>query len=203
MQNWILDAIRSLGAPGLALLMFLENVFPPLPSEFIMPLAGYLSAQQAFNFWLAVVAGTVGSVAGAFVWYLVGRSVTEERLCGWVQAHGVWLAMRPRDVVTARTFFERHGAASVFFGRLFPLVRTLISVPAGFSRMPVVTFLIYSTLGTFIWTGALASAGRLLGQNFPQVGEYLGVATWIIIAGAALAYVVRVSNLLRERRAAS
>jgi membrane protein DedA with SNARE-associated domain len=201
MQNWIVDIIRSLGAPGIALLMLLENVFPPLPSEFIMPLAGYLSIRsEPFGFWTAVAAGTVGSGAGAFLWYGLGRTVSEARLCGWIETHGVWLAMRPSDLDKARAFFERHGSASVFVGRLVPVVRTLVSVPAGFSQMPAAPFLMYTTLGTFIWTAALAWSGRLLGRQFPQVGAYLGVVAWFVVGAAVLLYVVRVWQLRHARR---
>ncbi len=197
MQEWILDIIQSLGVLGIALLMLLENIFPPLPSEFIMPLAGYLSARGAMSFTGAIAAGAVGSLLGTFVWYIVGRRVGEERLAAWIEAHGVWLGLRREDIEKAQRFFERHGEGAVFFGRLLPVVRTLISVPAGFSRMAVGSFLLYSAVGTALWTGALAYAGRFLGRNFPQIQQYLGIITWIILGGAVLWYVVRVIRLKR------
>ena len=141
MQDWVVDVVRQMGPLGVALLMFLENVFPPLPSEVIMPLAGYLSARGQAPFWVMVAAGSAGSLAGAALWYAVGRAVTHDRLCAWVQAHGTWLAMTPADVDRAAEWFARHGRWSVFFGRLVPVVRTLISVPAGFTRMPAAPFL--------------------------------------------------------------
>lgn len=196
MRDWIIEAIRSLGVLGIAVLMLLENIFPPLPSEFIMPLAGYLSAHEGFSFWGAVLAGASGSVLGAFFWYLIGRGVGEERLRRWVEAHGVWFAMRPQDVERARRFFEKHGEVSVLFGRLLPVVRTLISVPAGISRMAMAPFLLYSLAGTSIWTAGLAYAGRLLGQRFPLVDEYLGVIAWIIVGGAVVLYLARVSRMV-------
>jgi membrane protein DedA with SNARE-associated domain len=200
MQAWIIQAIRSMGVFGVGLLMFLENVFPPLPSEVIMPLAGYLSSTGAMSFWGAVAAGTVGSLAGASLWYAVGRRVTEEQLCRWVERHGAWLAMEPRDVHRAREFFERHGRSGVLFGRLLPVARTLISVPAGFARMPPAPFLLYSAAGTFVWTLALAWAGRILGTLFGEVDRYLGYLTWAVLVVGTGWYAYRVVKLKRAQR---
>ena len=200
MESWIIGAMRSMGVFGVGLLMFLENVFPPIPSEVVMPLAGYLSTQGGMSFFGAIAAGTVGSLAGAALWYAVGLRVTEERLCGWVERHGVWLAMDPEDVHRARAFFERHGRSGVLLGRLLPVVRTLISVPAGFARMPLVPFLLYSAAGTLAWTAALAWAGRALGRMFGEVDRYLGYLTWAVIALAAVTYVYRVIKLKRRAR---
>lgn len=200
MESWIIGAIRSMGVFGVGLLMFLENVFPPIPSEVVMPLAGYLASQGGMSFAGAIAAGTIGSLAGALVWYWVGRRVTEDRLCGWVERHGVWLAMDPQDVHRAREFFERHGRSGVLVGRLLPVVRTLISVPAGFARMPLLPFLLYSAAGTLAWTAALAWAGRALGSLFGEVDRYLGYLTWAVIALAAVAYVYRVVKLKRRAR---
>ncbi|HEX2187723.1 MAG TPA: DedA family protein [Longimicrobiaceae bacterium] len=197
MDGWIIEAIRSLGVPGVGLLMFLENVFPPLPSEVVMPLAGYLSARGGMSIWAVVAAGSAGSLAGAALWYAVGRTVSEERLLGWVERHGAWLAMTPEDVGRARRFFQDHGGVSVLVGRLLPVVRTLISVPAGFSRMPLVPFLLYSAVGTVLWTGLLAWVGRFFATWLPQVERYLGVATWVVIGAALAWYVHRVVGLKR------
>ena len=188
-----------MGSLGVGLLMLLENVFPPLPSELIMPLAGYLAAQGRMSFAAAVAAGIAGSVLGALFWYWVGRSVGEERLRRWVERHGEWLAMRPGDVDRARAFFVRHGSTGVFLGRLVPVVRTLISVPAGIVRMNLVVFLFFTALGTAIWTGLLAYAGRLLGARFPQIEAYLGPVTWVVLGAMLLWYFARVAMLKRER----
>jgi membrane protein DedA with SNARE-associated domain len=203
MQDWVVDVVRQLGPLGVALLMFLENLFPPLPSEVIMPLAGYLSASGQAPFWVMVAAGSAGSLAGAAVWYGVGRAVTHDRLLRWVQAHGTWLAMTPADVDRATDWFARHGRGSVFFGRLVPVVRTLISVPAGFTRMPAAPFLALSALGTVLWTFVLAYAGRLLGSQFRQVEQWIGPVSSGIVILAAVAYVYRVARILMARRRAS
>lgn len=201
MQDWVVDVVRQLGPLGVALLMFLENLFPPLPSEIIMPLAGYLSARGQAPFWVMVAAGSAGSLAGAWVWYAVGRALTPERLTAWVHAHGTWLAMVPQDVDRARDWFTRHGRWSVFFGRLVPVVRTLISVPAGFTRMRPLPFLALSALGTGIWTFLLAYAGRLLGSRFQQVEQWIGPASSTIVMLAVAWYFYRVARIILARRA--
>lgn len=202
MDNWVLDVVRGMGPWGVALLMFLENVFPPLPSEVIMPLAGYLSARGEAPFWAMSLAGTAGSLLGAYFWYRVGRAVSPERMTAWVDRHGTWLAMTPDDVHHAHDWFARHGRSSVLFGRLVPLVRTLISVPAGFTRMPPGQFLALSALGTGVWTFALAYAGRLLGSQFKQVEQWLGPVSSGIVILAVLYYFYRVYRIHQQHRRA-
>lgn len=200
MENWVVDVVRGLGPLGVALLMFLENLFPPLPSEVIMPLAGYLAARGEAPFWAMAIAGTLGSLAGAGFWYGVGRAVSLDRLTRWVERHGTWLAMAPEDVTHATEWFARHGRASVFLGRLVPLVRTLISVPAGFTRMPLAQFLALSTLGTGLWTFALAYAGLLLGNRFKEVEQWMGPVSSGVVFAAVLSYFYRVFRIIQRRR---
>jgi membrane protein DedA with SNARE-associated domain len=192
MLDWIVGLVRGMGAPGVGLLMFLENVFPPIPSEVIMPLAGFVAAQGGLNFWAAVAAGALGSLAGAAGWYWVGRAVGERRLRAWVDRHGRWLTLSCEDVDTAKRWFERHGGVAVFGGRLVPGVRTLISVPAGFAAMPLVPFLLYSAAGTALWTLALAVAGRALGTQYDRVSQLLEPAGMVVLGVIAAAYLVRV-----------
>lgn len=195
MQNWIVDVVREMGPLGVGLLMFLENVFPPIPSELIMPLAGYLSMQGQMAFGPVVAAGVAGSLAGALFWYRVGRTVTYDRLCDWVEAHGVWLAMTPEDIDRAVDWFDKHGRLGVFFGRLLPVVRTLISVPAGFSRMRLPPFLLLTSLGTALWTGALAYMGRLLGKQFHKAEQFIGPVSWVVVGVLVVWYLFRVVQI--------
>lgn len=198
MRDWIVNAIQTTGAWGVGLLMFVENVFPPIPSELIMPLAGFLASQDRMNFWVAVAAGSLGSLLGAWFWYEAGRRAGNSRIRSWLDRHGVWLTLCPQDIDKACAFFERHGRASVFFGRLVPVVRTLVSVPAGFAGMGLGQFLLYSAAGTVIWTALLAFGGRWLGANFPVIGDYVGILTWLVIGVALVWYVVRVIRLRRQ-----
>lgn len=200
MQDWVVNVVSELGVLGIALLMFAENLFPPLPSEIIMPLAGYLSTRGEMNVWAAILAGSAGSLAGALFWYWIGLRLTHGRLLRWVERHGIWIATSPADLEYAVKWFAGHGRYSVLLGRLMPVVRTLISVPAGFARMPAWQFLGLSAVGTVVWTAALTYAGVVLGQQFAGVDRYIGPVTWVIIGAAVVAYLWRVAHLLRARR---
>lgn len=191
-----MDAVRTLGPFGVGLLMLLENLFPPIPSELIMPLAGYLSARDEVNLPLALAAGTIGSLAGASFWYAIGRRVSRQKVLDWVDANGRWLTICSPDVERAERFFQRHGKSSVLLGRLVPVVRTLISLPAGLSRMPAVPFVVFTAVGSAVWTTALGFAGVFLGRQFPAVDRYVGWVSWAIIVGALVWYVFR---LVRPR----
>jgi membrane protein DedA with SNARE-associated domain len=182
---------------GIGLLMFAENLFPPLPSEVIMPLAGYLSSQEELSLWAAVLAGTLGSLAGAVVWYWMGRRLSPEQVRAGVEKQGAWAAVTTRDVDRAVAWFHGHGRFSVLLGRLVPVVRTLISLPAGFSRMPTLGFLLLSAVGTFLWTALLGYGGRLLGQRFEAIDTVIGPVSWIVVGLAVVGYLVRVARLRR------
>ena len=182
MFEWITSVIARLGYFGVATLTFLENLFPPIPSELVIPLAGFVAAQGGLRLSLVIVMGSVGSLAGALVWYGIGKRVGEQRLRTWVARHGRWLTLSAQDVDRAQDWFRRHGAAAVFFGRLMPGVRTFVSLPAGFSSMPLGGFLLYSALGTAMWTAALAYAGVMLQANFTLVGDYIDVVTNALLA---------------------
>lgn len=190
MAEWIKGFMESLGYLGIALLMFLENIFPPIPSELIMPLAGFTSAQGDLTFIGVVLAGTLGSVIGALPLYYLGRVVGEERLKQWADRYGKWLTVSGKEIERADQWFERHGHKAVFFGRLVPGVRSLISIPAGISGMNVLQFLLYSAAGALIWTAVLAYLGRLLGQNYERVNEYLGPITYVVLGGLLIAGII-------------
>ena len=199
-DSWITDLLGRTGYLGVALLMIAENVFPPIPSELIMPFAGFTAARGALSLPLVVLAGTVGSVVGTLPWYLAGRRLGRDRLRRWAGRHGRWLTLRPRDVDSAQAWFDRHCAKSVVVGRLVPAVRTLVSVPAGITRMPLARFLVYSTLGSLVWTGALAVAGHALGAEYARVAGYLGPVTNAILGAIALVYLVRVARWSPDER---
>ena len=183
MFDWIVKTIRSLGYVGVTSLTFLENLFPPIPSELVIPLAGFVAASDTLNIWGVIVAATIGSLAGALLWYEIGRRVGERRVRQWVERSGKWITLSVKDVDRAQEWFKRHGGAAVFFGRLVPGVRTFISLPAGFAGMPRTPFLLYSAGGTALWTAALAYSGVVLKANFTVVGDYIGIATNVLLAG--------------------
>jgi membrane protein DedA with SNARE-associated domain len=200
MFDWITRVIGRLGYFGVALLTFLENLFPPIPSELVIPLAGFVAAQGDLRLGLVIATGTAGSLAGAAAWYAVGRRVGEPRLRAWVDRHGKWLTLSGKDLDRAQHWFQRHGAAAVFFGRLMPGVRTFVSLPAGFTEMPLAPFLLYSALGTAIWTAALAYAGVVLRANFTLVGDYINIVTNVLLAILVLMLVRRYIQCWTESR---
>jgi membrane protein DedA with SNARE-associated domain/uncharacterized membrane protein YkvA (DUF1232 family) len=173
-------------------LMFAENIFPPIPSELIMPLAGYVAAQGHLDPYLAVLAGAFGSVLGALPWYYAGVRLGRERVCALAARHGRWLTVNEKDVGKAIDWFERRGRLAVLLGRCVPAVRTLISVPAGIARMPLMPFLLYSTIGTLVWTTALLVAGYMLGSQYRTVGQYVDMASKVILGLVVVLYVWRV-----------
>jgi membrane protein DedA with SNARE-associated domain len=192
MVNWVMKMMYSAGAPAIALLMFIENVFPPIPSELIMPLAGYMVAQGKLSLLGIIVAGTIGSVLGALPLYYLGRKVGEKRLKELADRHGRWVTVSGCEIDKAKHWFDRHGGAAVFFCRLVPGVRSLISIPAGIAKMNLAAFLAYTTIGSAIWTGLLAWLGYILGSRFRQVEEYLDPASYVVLGGLVVAYVWRV-----------
>jgi membrane protein DedA with SNARE-associated domain len=184
MTEWIINTMTSLGYVGIGLLMFLENLFPPIPSELIMPLAGFTIAQGKLNFFLAVLAGVVGTMLGALPWYYAGKLVGEQRLRRLVNRYGKWLTLSSKDLDKANAWFRRHGAKTVLFCRLVPGVRTLISLPAGINQMSIALFLLYSTIGTTLWVTLLTALGYFLGNNYELVEVYLAPSEQNRLAGS-------------------
>lgn len=180
--------MESLGYLGIGLLMFLENLFPPIPSELIMPLAGFTVAKGNMQMVPAIAAGVIGTVIGAFPWYYAGMFLGEKRLMDLADKYGKWLTISSRDIEKAIAWFNQYGGRAVFICRLVPGVRTLISLPAGISRMNFGMFLLYSTLGTIIWTSLLTYAGFLLGDNYDLVDEYLGPVSKIVLLTLVVAF---------------
>ena len=198
MFDWITGLVGSAGYVGIALLMFVENVFPPIPSEVIMPLAGFAAAGGEIGIVGAIAAGFVGSLAGAVLWYYVGRWVGCERLERWAARHGRWLTLTPGEVRQAQDWFGRHGGKAVLVGRLVPAVRTLISVPAGISGMSMPRFLAYSGIGTLAWTALLAVAGYLLGSEYRQVASWMNPVSNVVAVALVAWYLYRVATFRRK-----
>lgn len=198
MLDWIGGLVEDSGYLGIAALMFAENVFPPIPSELIMPLAGFAAARGELDVFLAVAAGSAGSLAGACFWYAVGRWLGADRLKRWAGRHGRWLTLTPGDVDTSCRWFNRHGGKAVFIGRLVPAVRTLVSVPAGIAGMSLGRFLAWSTLGTVLWTGFLAGLGWLLGDQYRQVTDWVNPVSNVVVGLLLLGYLYRVATFRRR-----
>jgi membrane protein DedA with SNARE-associated domain len=174
MVNAASEISPALAYVAIATAMLLENLFPPLPSELIMPLGGFLVQQGKLELVPVLFAGLLGSVIGASFWYGVGRWIDEDRLQGWLLYRGRWLGLPPSLLPRSRRWFDRHGVMVVFWGRLIPGIRPFVSLPAGFELMPAFTFLLWTTAGTGLWVLALTLAGLVLGSAFAQVNTLLG-----------------------------
>lgn len=201
MFDWITSFIEATGLAGIALMMLAENVFPPIPSEIIMPLAGFSSASGEMNVFLAVAAGMTGSLAGAVFWYWIGLRIGAQRLKRWSDRHGRWLTLSPEEIDRSCQWFNAYGGWAVLIGRLIPGVRTFISVPAGVAGMRFLPFLAYSAIGTLVWTALLAAAGYLLESRYEQVSHWLGPVSTIVIAGIVAWYLYRVATFKPRRTA--
>src|SRR5688500_4336712 len=183
MLDFIQNFINSVGYIGITILMIVENIFPPVPSEVIMPFAGFTVREGKLTLAGVTIAGTLGSVLGALPLYYLGHKMGKERLEKWAEKHGHWLGLTPDHIDRADQWLDKYGVLAVLIGRLVPGVRSVISVPAGFSGMNIIVFLICTAVGSAIWSGALAYAGYLLGQNYETVGKYLDPLSYVIIGG--------------------
>ncbi|CAC5344208.1 MULTISPECIES: DedA family protein [Planktothrix] len=188
MVEWITNTMSSLGYLGIGLLMFLENLFPPIPSELIMPLAGFTVSRGEMQFFPAVLAGVVGTILGAFPWYYAGKFFGEERLRDLADKYGKWITVTGKDIDKANNWFTRYGGMAVFLCRLVPGVRTLISLPAGLNHMPLTPFIIYSTIGTTLWVTFLTGAGYLLGDHYDLVEEYISPISKIALLSLVIGF---------------
>ena len=164
----------------ICLAMFLENIIPPIPSEIIMPLGGFFVYQQKLNFYILVFWGLFGTILGSLPWYYLGRLVNEKRLSNFLDKKGKYLGISSNDLSKSKRWFDKYGASLVFWGRLVPGIRTLISVPAGIELMPLSKFLIWTSFGSFIWVALLTYAGYLFGENYLIIETYLDQIKYVV-----------------------
>ena len=165
---------------AICLAMFLENIIPPIPSEVIMPLGGFFVYQQKLNFFVLVFWGLLGTILGSLPWYYLGRLVNEKRISNFLDKKGKYLGITSNDLTKSKRWFEKYGVSLVFWGRLVPGIRTLISVPAGVELMPIGKFLIWTTLGSLIWVALLTYAGYFFGENYQIVESHIDQIKYFI-----------------------
>lgn len=199
--GYVTGLVERLGGPGAGLAVALENLFPPIPSEVILPLAGFVAGQGRMSVVSAIFWTTLGSLLGALALYYIGAALGRERIRAIVERLPL---VKLSDVDRTEEWFLRHGVKAVFFGRMIPIFRSLISIPAGVERMPVLTFAVYTTLGSLIWNTTFVMAGYLLGDNWHLVEGYVGVLQNVVILAsvAAVGWFV-VSRVIRARRGAA
>lgn len=173
--EWAVSVVGSMGHVGVALLVALENLFPPIPSEVVLPLAGFVAARGEASVGATVLAATVGSMAGAYALYGLSAAIGPTRLELLVERHGRWFGLGAADLDRAVAWFDRRARSVVLISRCVPLMRSLISIPAGFRRMPLVPFSVYTFVGSLVWNAALVGAGYLLGENWERAGQPVDV----------------------------
>ena len=203
MFEFITGFLEKSGYLGVFALMALENIFPPIPSEMIMPFAGFVVARGDLNLVGVLLAGTAGSVAGALPWYYAAKVYGCERLKRLAERRARWLTIDAGDIDKALEAFRRHGRKTVLFGRLIPAVRTLISVPAGLANMSLGRFLLYSSIGSLAWTGLLMAAGFLLEDKYAEVGKYVDPVSKTIFGALLAWYLYRVATYRAPAKAGS
>jgi membrane protein DedA with SNARE-associated domain len=199
LTGWIAGVIDSLGELGVGLLVALENLVPPVPSELVLTMAGYLASDGRMNVVFVVIAATIGSVAGALVLYWLGRVVGEERLRRWLDRIPL---VDADDLDKADRWFERHAWSAVLFGRMVPVVRSLVSIPAGANHMPVGRFLAFTAIGSGVWNSLFVGAGFALGTRWEQVDRYARWFDYAILAFFVVAITWWVVKKVRKRRSA-
>ncbi len=198
--DWAVDLMDAIGGPGAGIAIGIENLFPPIPSEVILPLAGFAAARGSMTLVEAIAWTTAGSVVGALVLYWISLAVGMDRLTRIVDRLPL---ISVDDLRKGEEWFTRHGTKAVFFGRMVPLVRSAISVPAGVSRMPLGTFVLYTVLGSGIWNSIFILAGYFLGENWSQVERYSSVLQYVVIVVAVVLVGLYVRRTLAARRAAA
>lgn len=201
LTNWVTDVVESLGYVGVALLVAIENLFPPIPSEVVLSLAGFVAGRG--DAWAPgmVIAATVGSMVGAWVLYGAAAAIGPVRLRRFVVRYGRWFRITEADLDRSESWFDRRSNLAVLICRCIPLVRSLISIPAGFRRMPLIPFTIYTLIGSMVWNTALVSAGFVLGDRWEEVEQYtdyLQIAAIVVIVALVAWFVWR--RFLRRPR---
>ena len=197
--DWAADFIDSIGLIGVALLVALENVFPPIPSELVLLLTGFNVSESRFGFVGAVLAATAGSVVGAYFLYGIGRLLSEERLERFLATVGKVVGLKRKDVHKGFVWFERHGTAVVLFGRLIPVVRSVVSIPAGAEKMPLGRFTLLTAAGSLVWNIVWVAIGWGLGDQWEKAGTWGDVLQYGVVALIAIGLVVLVVRARRER----
>ena len=206
LATWVQDVINQFGYFGVALLVIIENVFPPIPSEIVLPFAGFVAqqgssaAQSDTSVIGMMIAATIGSVVGALILYFVSAAIGPDRLRAFVEKFGKWFGVKSSDLVRAEAWFDRRSSLAVLVGRCVPLIRSIVSIPAGFRRMKLSSFVVLTAIGSAVWNIALIGAGAVLKDQWDVVGDYVGVFQWVVIL-AIVVFVVRfVISLVKRRR---
>lgn len=203
LRGSVTETVETFGYLAVALLVALESVFPPIPSEVVLPVGGFVAGRGDASLLGMIAAATVGSVVGAWVLYGVSAAIGPVRLHAFVARHGRWFGLKPQHLTRAETWFAHRRDAAVLIGRCVPLIRSIVSIPAGFQRMPFLRFTVLSAAGSLVWNTALIGAGAVLGERWHRVGDVMGLVqgALLLLAGAGAAWLLW-QKVLRPRLAA-
>jgi membrane protein DedA with SNARE-associated domain len=200
MIDWVTGIVGSAGWPGVLALMFLENLFPPIPSEVIMPLAGFAVARGQMSMAAALIAGVVGTLLGNVFWYELSRMIGADRIRPLVGRYGRWFAVGEDDLRKAEATLEKYGPVALSFGRLLPGIRTVISIPAGLIRIPRHVFYLWTALGSGVWITFLTLAGYYMEDRYDQIEHWLEPLAYVVVGGFIATYLWHIwSTRVRKR----
>lgn len=199
LTDWVIDAMETLGYLGFMIILIIERVFPPIPSELVLPLAGFLASQDRFSFITLMLVGAVGATAGSYILYGLGRCLGERRARRLIQRVGGWLLLKEEDFDRSQAWFDRYGGSAVLTGQCVPGVRSLVAVPAGITRMPLLRFGLYTAAGSSVWNGALIGLGWTLGSQWHLVQDYTEILQYVVLAAIVAAIAIFLLRRLRER----
>jgi len=200
MENWIIEVMNTYGYIGIFLLIALENIFPPIPSEVILTFGGFMTTTTNLSVFWVIIVSTIGSVAGAIILYGIGVLLNVDRLERIVDKWGHILRITSKDIKKADDWFHRFGVWTIFFGRLVPLIRSLISIPAGMSRMNMGIFLLFTTIGTLIWNTILVSVGAAVGASWSDIVGYMDIYSNVVYLMLAVLIVLFLVVYIKNKR---
>ncbi|MFB1050126.1 DedA family protein [Paraliobacillus sp. JSM ZJ581] len=200
MQDWLLEIMNNYGYIGIIFLIAVENIFPPIPSEVILTFGGFLTTTTSLTMFGVVIASTLGSVFGAVVLYVVGASISTATLKKFVAKRGHYLRLEQNDVDRAIHWFNKYGAWSVFICRFIPLIRSLISVPAGLAKMRFIPFLLLTTIGTLLWNTVLVGLGAYVGASWNEIVTYMDTYSNILYVVLGLAFIALIGVYIYKRK---
>lgn len=200
MEQWITDVMSQYGYIGIFLLIFVEYILHPFPSEIVLTFAGYMTTQTSMNFWMVCVIAVVAATTGSIVLYYIGALIGEERLYRLIDRYGKYVRIKRKDLDRTHAWFERYGHWAILFGRLIPIVRTLISIPAGLTRMNLIHYTIFTAIGTSIWNLFLITLGMTLGDQIQMIIHYIGIYSKVFIVIIAIAVLYCIYRWWRRSR---
>lgn len=201
MQTWILQILETYGALGIFLLIFIENIFPPIPSEVILTFGGFMTTITTLSPFMVILSSTIASLAGALVLYTIASFFSFDKVLYFIENQGKFLRLKRKDIEKAITFYERYEGKTVFFCRMVPIVRSLISIPAGMSKMKISSFIFLTTLGSFIWNTLLIVCGVVLGERWEDVLIWINGYSYVVLGVAALVIVFFAIRYFMKKKA--